>query len=366
MESLIVKLAKDFTDSEVAPLAEKIDREDWYPRELIGRMGEIGLLDPLHHGVPLAEAMFSLLQIARRSGSVALLQDVQGELVNAPLRLFLGDRYSDLLEDMASGKKIGSFALSETCCGSDASSIRTRAFRDGGVWRISGEKMWITQGLYADFFLVVARTGDLKERSKNISIFLVPRSSCVKAEKVEVQGNRGTGTARITFEDCEVEASHVIEKGWEAVKYALAIGRIAISSIALGLALGAMEEALVWAKEREAFGKKLIEYQGLQWWFSESYADLLALKSMLQVTCDEFQRSWKEAEPFVSALKLKASNSAHRIIDRMLQVMGGMGYAKGSRVERAYRDVRLTRIGEGTDEIQRMILFRYVENKHLL
>ncbi|BCS92284.1 Crotonobetainyl-CoA dehydrogenase [Metallosphaera sp. J1] len=350
MDELLVSTVSDFARREILRVADRIDRDDLYPRELILKMGELGILDPLHYGAELLDSMICLEEIAKVSGSVALLQDVQGELVNAPLRKYGRDQ--DLTEELARGKTLGSFALSEPCCGSDTSSMRSVARKVNGTWRIDGEKMWITQGLYANVFLVAARNDEGK-----ISAYLVRDTQCVEREKIEVQGNRGTGTAKIRMNDCEGE----LVGGWEVVKYALSVGRIAISAISLGLALGAVEEAYNWAKERQAFGKRLTEHEGIAWMFSDSIAELESARALLEVTCNAFTRDWRKAEPLISSLKLVSSGIANRVVDRMVQVMGGMGYAKLTRVERAYRDVRLTRIGEGTDEVQRMILSRHVE-----
>ncbi|MCH1771031.1 MULTISPECIES: acyl-CoA dehydrogenase family protein [Metallosphaera] len=351
MDELLISTVSDFARREILRVADKIDRDDFYPRDLISKMGELGILDPLHHGAELLDSMLCLEEIAKVSGSVALIQDVQGELVNAPLRRY--GRDNDLTEKIAEGKILGSFALSEPCCGSDTSAMRSTARKVNGTWRIDGEKMWITQGLYANVFLVAAKNDEGK-----ISAFLVRDTQCIEREKIEVQGNRGTGTARIRMNECEGE----LIGGWEVIKYALAIGRIAISAISLGLALGAMEEAYNWAKERQAFGKRLMEHEGIAWLFSDSIAELESVKALLDATCNAFTRDWKRAEPLISSLKLVSSGVANRVVDRMVQVMGGMGYAKLTRVERAYRDVRLTRIGEGTDEVQRMILSRHIDD----
>ncbi|AWS00575.1 acyl-CoA dehydrogenase family protein [Metallosphaera hakonensis] len=351
MDELLVSTVSDFARREIAKVAEKIDMEDFYPRELIYKMGELGILDPLHFGASLLDAMLCLIEIARISGSVALIQDVQGELVNAPLRKY-GKGLEELTDELAKGRIIGSFALSEPCCGSDTTALKTTAKKVRDEWRINGEKMWITQGLYANVFLVAARDPDNK-----ISAFLIRDSQCVEREKVEVEGNRGTGTAKLRFSECEAE----LIGNWEVIKYALNIGRIAISALSLGLSIGSMEEALMWARERQSFGKKLIEHQGIQWMFSDSMAEILSVRALLETAVNAFSKNWKESEYIVSSLKLLSSRIANQIVDRMVQILGGMGYAKSTRVERAHRDVRLTRIGEGTDEVQRIILSRHLE-----
>lgn len=359
MNELVLSSIKEFVNREVKPVAERIDREDWYPRQLISKMGEQGFLAPLYEGLSLEDMVLIISETAKVSGSLALIQDAQGELVVEPLRVYGNNKR--LVEELAKGKLIGAFGLSEPCCGSDVSSITTRAERVNGKWVIKGKKMWITQGLYADIFLIAAKTGD--NGLKSITLFLVPRSQCIKTNKIEVMGNRGTGTAEVEINNCEAEeVVGEINEGWKVIKYALLVGRIAISSIALGLAEGAIEEVIQWAENRKVFGTRLIEKQGIQWRLSKMVAYLTVAKRFLldvvrnisDVVADEGK---------IAVLKYFSAEVSNKVIDEALQLMGGMGYAKGTRVERAYRDVRLTRIGEGTDEVQLEIISKVLK-KH--
>ncbi|BFH72296.1 acyl-CoA dehydrogenase family protein [Sulfurisphaera javensis] len=367
MSELILSSIKEFVKREVEPLAEKIDREDYYPRELVRKMGKLGFLSPLYEGLSLFDTCTIIQEIAKVSGSVALIQDAQGELVIEPIRVFgTNNQKEEYLEKLARGEIIGGFGLSEPCCGSDAGSINTKAEKIHGNWVINGKKMWTTQGLYADLYIVMARTGDPKLKEKTITAFIIKRNNCVKPRKIEVMGNRGTGTAEVEFNECEVNEDDILgglNEGWKVAKYALLIGRIAISSIALGLSIGALEEALEWSKQREVFGSKLIEKQGIQWYISKSVAKLYAIKSMIKDVCNYPLERLEDIEGKISSLKYLASNLAEEVIDTLLQIMGGLGYAKGSKTERAYRDVRLTRIGEGADEVQFMIIDKVIRRK---
>lgn len=336
---LILDTIKNFSKNKIEPLSEKIDREDWYPRDLVREMGSIGILNPLYQGLDLYTAMLILEEIAKVSGSVALIQDAQTELVTEPIRKFSKVDVNAL----SSGEKIGSFALSEPCCGSDTSSMRTKAVKKND-WIITGEKMWITQGLYADLYLVAAKVDE------KINAFLVNRDPCISVSKIEVMGNRGTGTANVKFEECKGE--HI--GGWEVIKYALNIGRVAISAISIGLAEGAIEEALEWGNSRIIFGKKVLEHQGNLWKVSDSISKILMLKSFLKYVCENMN------DYLISSLKLQSSRISQEIVDQSLQIMGGMGYAKGSKIERIYRDIRLTRIGEGSDEVQLHIISKNI------
>jgi alkylation response protein AidB-like acyl-CoA dehydrogenase len=337
---VILDTVRDFCKRKIEPLSEKIDKEDWYPRDLVREMGYAGILNPFYNGVDLYTSMLVLEEIAKASGSVALIQDAQTELVTEAIR-----KFSDYdVKSLSIGDKIGSFGLSEPCCGSDTPSMRTMAVKKD-KWIINGEKMWITQGLYADVFLVAAKV------ENNINAFLVNRDSCVTVSKIEVMGNRGTGTADVKFDGCEGERIG----GWEVIKYALNLGRIAISSIALGLAEAAIEEALQWSNTRIVFGKKIIEHQGNLWKISDSISKILMLKGFLKYVCDN------PNDYLISSLKLQSSRLSQEIVDNSLQLMGGMGYAKGNKIERIYRDVRLTRIGEGSDEVQLYILSKNLD-----
>ncbi|EZQ02002.1 MULTISPECIES: acyl-CoA dehydrogenase family protein [Acidianus] len=347
---LLIENLRDFILREVEPLAEKIDREDWYPRDLVRKMGELGYLDPMGNGLSLYQTCLILEELAKVSGSVALIQDAQGELVTEPIRKFSNN---DVVDELSSGKIIGGFGLSEPCCGSDAKSIKTKAEKDGGGWRITGEKMWTTQGLYADVFLIIAKADE------GLSAFLVRKSDCLKTEKIEVMGNRGTGTAHLFLEGCWTDQKiGNLGKGWEVAKYALTIGRVAISAISIGLAEGSIQEALDWARQREVMSQLLINYQGIRWYIADVMSKLLAVKSLLK------DASVTLSDLSVSSLKLFSSNVSQEAVDVALQIMGGMGYAKGTKTERAYRDVRLTRIGEGTDEVQKNIIGKYLKENH--
>ena len=360
MSELILDSIREFVKRHVEPLAVKIDKEDWYPRELVRKMGEMGFLAPMSEGLSLLDTALILKEIAKVSGSVALIQDAQGELVTEPLRVYGGDKYT--VEMLSKGELIGGFSLSEPQGGSDVASINTRAEKVNGKWMINGKKMWTTQGLYSDVYLVAAKTGE--NGLKSITTFLVRKGECVKVNKIEVMGNRGTGTAEVEFNNCEADnIVGEVNKGWEVVKYALLVGRVAISAIALGLAEGALEEALEWAKSRELFGTKLVEKQGIQWYLAESVAQITSLNTLLKSvakTEDVFKDEGK-----IAVLKYLSTRIATDIVDKAVQIMGGMGYAKGTKSERAYRDVRLGRIGEGTDEVQLGIIFKMVNKEGL-
>ncbi|BDC17612.1 acyl-CoA dehydrogenase [Acidianus sp. HS-5] len=358
---LITKSLREFLKREVEGIAGKIDKEDFYPRNTVMQLGELGYLIPIYSNLSHYDMFTTLEEIAKVSGSLALIADAQGELAGEMIRLYGNEsQKKEFLEPMSKGEIIGSFALTEPSGGSDIGSMSTRAEKKGS-WIVNGHKMWITQGLYADVFVTVAKTGNSRT---DLSVFIVPRSNCVETHKIEVMGNRGTGTAEVIFHECEVTEENVVgevNNGWKMVNSVLEVGRLAISGIAIGLAERALEEAFSWANSRTAFGNKLYSFQGLRWYFADSIAKINSIKALTKEVSRKFDENSKDKGVFVSMLKLLSANIAQEVIDSSLQIFGGLGYAKGTVVERIFRDIRLMRIGEGSDEVQRHIISKYSE-----
>ncbi|WP_338602242.1 acyl-CoA dehydrogenase family protein [Sulfolobus tengchongensis] len=361
-KELFIQSLREFLSRDVEKVVNKIDKDDYYPRDLVRKLGELGFLIPLNSGLSHYDMLIILEEIAKVSGSLALIVDAQGELAGEMLRLY-GDvsQRRNFLEPMSKGEMIGSFALTEPTGGSDIGSMKTFAERRDGLWVVKGHKMWITQGLYADVFITVAKTGSSR---KDLSVFIIPKGECVETRKIEVMGNRGTGTAEVIFHECKVQNEHVIgevNNGWEMVNSVLEVGRLAITGIGIGLAEVALEEAYKWAKSRQAFGNYIYDFQGIKWYFADSIAKLNAVKALAKEVSKMFDEKAKDKGTYVAMLKLLSAIVANEIVDVSLQIFGGMGYAKGSNIERIYRDVRLLRIGEGTDEVQRHIIAKYIE-----
>ncbi|BCU66805.1 acyl-CoA dehydrogenase [Sulfolobales archaeon HS-7] len=346
---------REFVESKIAPSAPIIDRDDEYPREVIRELGRHGYLVP--NDVYDLRTLYEVeKEVAKVSGSVALLIDVQAALFYAPVK-----KHSSFdLSKIVSGDEIGAFALSEPGGGSDATNLKTKAEEKDGGYVINGKKMWITQGMYADLYLVSARTGG--PGAKGISAFLVKYDECIKRRKIEVMGCRGTGTAELTFENCWVPKESRIG-GWEVPRYGLKIGRLAIAGIAVGLALGSLKEAQDWMKSRTAFSKTLSEMQGLQWYIADSITEVKAADSLAVEASQKFDE--EEGDVVVPMAKIFSALVANRVIDRAVQILGGIGYAKGSLSERAYRDARLLRIGEGTDEVERNLIWSRINQVKL-
>jgi alkylation response protein AidB-like acyl-CoA dehydrogenase len=278
---LLRRTVREFASRSVAPLARKIDTENWYPRELVREMGKMGILVPNVSedmggaGLDLLGVSVVLEEIARYSGSASLIPEVQGTLVSHVIAKYGSKRVvEEVIPKLASGDAIGAFALSEPCCGSDAANMETTIERQGGEWVVKGTKMWTTQGLYADYFLVFGRIGERSERHRNIAAILLRRGSCIKTNPIEVMGFRGTGTAEVILDSCRAGNEDLIAPpptGFKAAMDALNVGRVAISALGIGLAEAAFEEAYSFLTQRTAFGRPVIEFQGIQFSLSDLY-----------------------------------------------------------------------------------------------
>jgi alkylation response protein AidB-like acyl-CoA dehydrogenase len=370
--ALIRKVVKEFAETYVTNIATKIDRENFYPREVIREMGRHGLLAPNipteygGGGLDLRGTCIVLEELAKYSGSISLIAEVQGTLVSHILYTY-GNKMirEEILPKIASGEAIGSFALSEPCCGSDAASIESFAERKGGEWVLRGVKTWITQGQYADYYIVFARTGSREERHRNIASFLVKRSSCIKTSPIEVMGFRGTGTAEVVLDNCAVGDDYVIGesgKGFKIAMEALNVGRIAISSIGVGLAERALSEAYEYVSNRRAFDKRVIDFQYIQFLLADLYTLLETSRVLVYKAAEEYDKEpSKNTIPLIAALtKNFVTQSTVYIVGEALRLLGGFGYSKESVTERIYRDIKLLEIGEGTNEIQKLTISKFL------
>ncbi|ABO07604.1 acyl-CoA dehydrogenase family protein [Pyrobaculum calidifontis] len=369
---LILKSVREFTELHVRPRAREIDR-GVYPREILRKLGELGLLAPTippefnGGGSDTLTQVLVVEELARASPGVATIMEIQSSMIAENIYAMGNPRQrEELLPKFASGELICAFALSEPCCGSDAGAIETRAVRVGGEWRISGVKMWITSGLYADYYLVFARTGPKEARHKAITAFLVKRGSCVEATPIEVMGVRGTGTAEVKFNECPANDDDIVGKineGWAVVVHALNVGRAAISGVAVGIARGAFEEALSWARGRRLFGKTLIEFQNTQFELAEMYAAIETARTLTYYAAYLYDVKSPDFVAMAHVAKLQTARIAVDVARRAVQLEGGYGYSKESKAEMFYRDAKILEIGEGTNEVMKYVLFKLLEKR---
>ena len=367
---MIARMVREFAEKEIAPRAEEIDATDQFPDDLFRRMGKLGIL-----GIPFPEEyggsggdytsmVLALEEVARVSGSMAITLDAHTSLCCEPIYLFGSEEQKvKYLAPAARGEKIGAFGLTEPQAGSDAGATRTRAVRDGSQWIINGQKIFITNGSVADFAVITAKT-DPEKGTRGISSFIVekgtPGFQVGRDEKK--MGLKGSVTSELFFEDCHIPVENLLGKeneGFKQFLVTLDAGRVAIAAMAVGLAQGAFERATAYAQERVQFGQPIAEFQAVQWMIADMATEIEAARLMVHRAAwlkEQGARFTKEA----AMAKLFATETSERVCRKAIQVHGGYGYVREYAVERMYRDQRLCSIGEGTNEIQRLVIARQV------
>jgi len=362
----IRKMTKEFAEKEIASIADRIDRENKYPMDLFDKMAKQGLFgictEPEYggSGLDLLSATVAAEEIAKVSMSASLLVGIQTAVTSAPITKFGNKEQKDAyLRDLATGKRIGAFCLTEPVAGSDAASIEMKAVKEGDHYVLDGTKTFISQGEVADLALVFARTsGDA------ITAFLVDKrkSPFRVGSKIEVMGFRGTGTAELLFENCSVPKENVLGDeggGFLIAMMTLNESRIGVAAGGVGLAEAAFDIAVKYAKQRKAFGRPIGKFQAIQWMLADMLAQIHSVRLLTYHAAylrDQQRDFVKEA----SMAKLSASEVAVDATRRAIQILGGYGYSKDYPLERYYRDAKLLEIGEGTSEIQRLILAREI------
>jgi alkylation response protein AidB-like acyl-CoA dehydrogenase len=368
-ERLIQQTAREFADSEVAPMAARTDAEGRFPKELVdglGKLGFMGMLIPEEYGGS-AVGNFCLVlvceEINRACASTGVTLSVHNSLATSPIIRFGNEETKKkYLPKMATGEWLGAYALSEANAGSDAASLQCRAVKDGSDYVLNGEKTWITTGAEADVYVVMVRTNP-EERAKGISTFVVERESkgLTVGRKEDKLGLRGSSTVQIAFEDCRVPAANMLGKEGEGFKIAMITldgGRIGIGTQAVGIAQACLEASAKYAKEREQFGKPIGEFQAIQWKIADMATAIEASRLMVYRAArlrDRDEPHTKEA----AMAKLFASETSNRVARETIQIHGGAGCLKDFPVERYLRDARITEIYEGTSEVQRIVISRF-------
>jgi len=360
--------ARKFVRKEVQPVADRMDREDYFPRDVFRRLGEHGLLGltlhETHGGLGqsyLAQALV-LEEIARVSPALALSVGAHSNLCADNLSRngseALRERY---LPALAQGTEIGALALTEPDAGSDAVSIRTRAERRGSHYVLNGSKQFITNGPVADTLLVYAKTLP-SEGARGISAFVVPRTTpgFSVSRSLDKMGMRGSPTGELAFKDCEVPADHLVGEengGVHVMMSGLNVERAVLAAIPLGIMDECLERSLAYAREREQFGKKIGRFELIQEKLANMHASLeasrlLTYRALLAVTTDK-----RSSSASATALTF-ASEASTRVALEAIQIFGGYGYMRDLPLERLARDAKLLEIGAGTSEIRRLLVAR--------
>jgi len=368
---MLRQAVRDFTDGVVRPIADDIDKNHAIPTEVIDQMKELGLfgiaIPEEYGGAGMGETGLCVAMEELTQGDFALAVTLGAHASIGAMSVVVGgtdEQKARFLPAFASGEQLTCYALSEAGAGSDPAAMKTTAERDGDDWIINGEKIWITAGDIADVAVVYAITDRSKGAHGGVTAFLVPRDS--KGYEIgkneEKMGQRGSGTVTLAFENVRVPDTNRLGEVGEGFRTAMGVldrGRLALGANCLGCGREAHRLSVEYAGQREAFGKVIARHQAIQWMLADSAIDLYAMESMIYRTawlCDTGQPFGRES----ATVKLFASEALDRIVDRAVQIHGGMGYSAEYKVERLYRDARVTRIYEGTNEIQRMVVARDV------
>ncbi|WP_405048191.1 acyl-CoA dehydrogenase family protein [Pyrobaculum sp.] len=369
---LTVKVIREFVDQHVRPKARSIDKGE-YPRQLLKLLGELNILVPTLSpdvGGAGADTLTQVLvveELAKASPGLATIMEIQSFMLAENL-YHNGNKVhrEEVVPKLASGDAVGAFALSEPCCGSDAAAIQTMAERRGGEWVINGTKMWITSGLYADYYLVFARSGPAEARHRAITAFLLHRNSCIEATPIEVMGVRGTGTAEVRLNDCRAGDDDVVGEvngGWKMAMWGINMGRLNVGAIGLGIAEEALREAYIYAQRRIAFGKAISEFQIIQHYLAEMYARTEALRSVVYTAAKMRDAGDPDFPLYAQVAKLLGSRTAVDVVRLAVQIQGGYGYSTDSPLEMLYRDAKVTEIYEGTNEIILNTIYKFMREK---
>ncbi len=367
----IREMVHDFAANEIVPAANYIDKTDEFPAELFRKMGAQGLMGlpyPEQFGGAGADATSQALaveEVSWASGSVGLTYAAHLSLGCGPIYMFgTEEQKKAWLTPLAKGEALGALALTDSKGGSDlAGSVATTATRKGDEWVLNGSKMYVTSGAVARSIIVLAIT-DKAIGHRGLSMFIVPREArgVVIGKVEEKMGLHGSLTTQVFFEDCRIPKANLLGREGEGFKQAMSTldgGRIGIGAMAVGLGRAALEASIKYAQERTAFGQPIASFQAIQWMLADSATELEAARLLVMQAATLKDQKQKFSQPAAMA-KLFASEAADRACWKAIQIHGGAGYLRDFPVERFYRDNRLTLIGEGTNEILRMVIARHV------
>jgi alkylation response protein AidB-like acyl-CoA dehydrogenase len=367
-QEMIRKMVREFAETEIKPIAAEFDETQNFPWDTVKKMGELnllGLIFPKKYGgadVGYIGYAIAVEEISRVCGAHGITVAAHNSLCSNHIYIAgTEEQKQKFLTPLAKGEKIGAWGLTEANAGSDAGATQTVAVQDGDEWIINGSKTFITHGSVGDIAVVLAST-DKSKKQRGISSFIIEKdtpgfSAGTKENKL---GLRASDTAEMVFEDCRVPMENLLgqlDRGFYDTMKVLDGGRISIGSLALGLAQGALDESIKYAKEREQFGKPIAKFQAIQWMIADMASEVEAARMLI------YYAGWLKdhgmAVTKVSAMaKMYASEVGMRAATKAIQIHGGYGYTKDYPVERIFRDVKLTEIGEGTSEIQRLVIAR--------
>ncbi len=367
-QDLTRTMVQEFVASEVAPIAAAIDRDHRFPDELLPMLAKMSLMGMPYPeewdgaGADYVSYVIALEELARSCATTSLIVSTHTSLATWPIFEFGTEAQKErYLRDLASGRKLGAFALTEPAAGTDAAAGTMTAALDGDEYILNGSKIFITNGGYAEVFIVMAKT-DTSAGTKGISAFIVEKDTpgFTVGEGEHKLGIRGSSTPPLYFTDCRIPAGALLGaegKGFKIAMQTLDGGRIGIAAQALGIAQGALDAATAYAKQRVQFGKPIAALQAIQWMVADMATEIDAARLLV------YRAAWLKGEgrPYgteAATAKLFAAEAATRVTGKAIQIHGGYGYTEGYPVERAYRDAKVTEIYEGTSEVMRMVIAR--------
>ncbi len=357
--------AREFAESEIRPVVMKYEESQEFPLDIVRKMADLGFLGAVvpenlgGAGMTAKEFIVIMEELARVDPSVALTFAAHSGLCLEHLLQFANtDQKKKYVPDLATGRKIGSWCLTEPGSGSDAGSMLTSAERKGSEYVLNGSKAFITNGSYASTFVVMAKTNSEKGKS-GTSAFIVEKEMGVRVGKKENKlGFRSSDTVQLVFDNVRIPAANLLGEEGQGFKQALSVldsGRVGIAALSVGLAQGAMEASVKYAKERRAFGKTLGEFQGIQFKLADMATEIEASR-LLTYRAAVAKATGAPLTLVAAYAKYFASEMAQRVANEAVQIHGGYGFIKEFPVEKFYRDVKLLTIGEGTSEVQRMVI----------
>lgn len=361
-------MVRSFVDKEVRPHARRWDEEGEFPSETVAMLGELGLMGTMvpeeYGGAGMDTVGYAIIveEIAKGDGSLGLTVASHNSLCTAHILAFGSEAIrKKYLPELASGRKLGAWALTEPGSGSDSLNMRTKAEWKGDRWIINGSKMFITQGSVGSIYVILAVTDKGKGRD-GVTAFLVEAGAkgLIVGRKLDKLGMRSSDTAELVFEDLEVRPGNVIGEvnhGFRDTMRNLAGGRISIAALSVGIGLGAMSEAAAYAKERKQFDQPISAFQAIRVMFADMSTELEA-SELLTFRAAYLKDAGKPYVQEAAMAKLFASEAAMRATIKAVQILGGYGYVREYPVERFMRDAKLCEIGEGTSEVQRLIIAR--------
>lgn len=372
-QKMIRAMVRDFAREELLPTTAERDRTCEFPGENIKKMGELGLMGmnipPEYNGAGVDTVSYSLAlqEIAYACASTAVIMSVHNSVACGPIYLFGSDYMKEtFLKPLATGEKIGSFALTEPGAGSDPAGQKTRAVRDGDSYIINGTKTFITTGKNSDLTVVTAYS-DKSKKHKGISAFVVEKGNpgFYVGKEEDKMGLRASDTVELIFEDCRIPADNLLGREGDGFIIAMASldgGRIGIASQSVGLAQACLDAAIGYARERVQFGRTISRFQGIRWMIADMATQIEAAR-LLTFNAASMKDQEENFTSAASMAKVFASEMVNRVAYQALQIHGGYGYIKEFPVERYYRDARVFTIYEGTSEIQRKVIADYVIGK---